>query len=530
MFVCVFRAGGSVDSGNEDMPNLTVIGNKGTSVLPYSPGSSVRGILDAAGIHVRSGCRGNGACGFCLVQVKEGTVNDPTKIERLTLSPEQFKKSLRLACQVMPHEDLRIRLHYAVSGEPASDESQGDWLMSDVRYGNPRLFEAFVKAAQYIVRLNTQYDVWDYLGKFITTHFPANWTAFVRRDDLSDISIHHSTLNDVVAAERILMEDVRALVLDVLESGFLATRIIFTPEPSMTVFLPVAEGPRTGQVMLIGHKAVDPLPNALLNIYLAIAGLAGATSERLQNERELNKDRAHLEDLVKKRTSELADVNTELEAFSYSVSHDLRAPLRSIAGFSNALRDEYAEKLDATGMDYLGRVMAGCHRMEALINDLLDLSRVSRFDIKRVRIDLSALASSIADELRAAEPERDVQFVIAAGLSALCDERLMIIALENLLGNAWKFTGKLSQAVIEFGLIDSKFGPSFFVKDNGAGFDNRFAGKLFTSFLRLHTQEEFFGTGIGLATVKRIINRHGGRVWAEGEVGKGATVFFTLGA
>jgi len=512
------------------MPKLTVIGSENTRVLPFSPGSSIREILAAAGIHVRTGCRGNGACGFCLVQVEEGHVNDPTENERLTLSPEQFDQGLRLACQVMPVKDLRIRLRYPVWGEPASVESQGGWNMSGVRYGNPLLFEAFVKLAQYIVRLKTQQDVWDNLGKFITTHFPADWTAFVRRDVLSSaISIHHSMLPDAIAVERILTEEVRALISDVLESGFLASRVIFAPEPSMTIFLPVAEGSRTEQVMLIGHKAVDPLPNALLNIYLTVAGLAGATSERLLNELELNKDRAHLEELVKERTAELTTVNTELEAFSYAVSHDLRAPLRSIAGFSQALRDEYAEKLDATGKDYLRRIMAGGRRMEELINALLELSRASRSDIKSVRVDLSALARNIADELRIAEPERNVELVIAGGLSAICDERLMIIALENLLGNAWKFTGKRSPAIIEFGLSDSECGPAFFVKDNGAGFDNKHAGKLFTTFHRLHTQEEFSGTGVGLVTVKRIIHRHGGAVWAEGEVGKGATVYFTLG-
>jgi signal transduction histidine kinase/ferredoxin len=511
------------------MPKLTVIGNEGTRVLSFSPGSSVREILDAAGIHVRTGCRGNGACGFCLVQVKEGSVNEPTENERLTLSAVQFEQNLRLACQVMPREDLRIRFRYAGFGEQALVESQNSWSMSEARYGNPRLFEAFVKSAQYIVRLKTQQDVWDHLGKFITTHFPANWTAFVRRDDGSGFTIHHGTLPDAAIAEQIFTREVRALVSDVLESGFLASRVIAAPEPSMTVFLPVAEGPRTAQVMLIGHKAIDPLPNELLNIYLAVAGLAGATSERLLNERELNKERAHLEEVVKERTSELAAVNRELEAFSYSVSHDLRAPLRSIAGFSQALSDEYAEKLDAVGKDYLKRITAGSRRMDGLINDLLELSRASRADLKTVRTNLSALARNIAAELRTADPERDTEFVIADGLSAICDERLMIVALENLFSNAWKFTGKRARAVIEFGLTDGESGPAFFVKDNGAGFDDRYAGKLFTSFHRLHTQEEFSGTGIGLATVKRIIDRHDGKIWAKGEVGKGATVFFTLG-
>jgi light-regulated signal transduction histidine kinase (bacteriophytochrome) len=211
------------------------------------------------------------------------------------------------------------------------------------------------------------------------------------------------------------------------------------------------------------------------------------------------------------------------------VSHDLRAPLRSIAGFSQALSDEYAEKLDAVGKDYLKRITAGSRRMDGLINDLLELSRASRADLKTVRTNLSALARNIAAELRTADPERDTEFVIADGLSAICDERLMIVALENIFSNAWKFTGKRARAVIEFGLTDGESGPAFFVKDNGAGFDDRYAGKLFTSFHRLHTQEEFSGTGIGLATVKRIIDRHGGKIWAKGEVGKGATVFFTLG-
>ncbi|HSL00326.1 MAG TPA: CHASE domain-containing protein, partial [Rubrobacteraceae bacterium] len=217
---------------------------------------------------------------------------------------------------------------------------------------------------------------------------------------------------------------------------------------------------------------------------------------------------------------ELEGANQELEAFSYSVSHDLRAPLRSIDGFSQILLEDYADRLDEEGRDYLARVRAASEHMGNLIDDLLDLSRVSRGPLRREVVDLSVMAEGIIQQLRKAQPEREVEFVAEEGIVAFGDVSLLAVALENLLGNAWKFTSGKPAARIEFG-TSHQTGPGllalvYYVRDNGAGFDMQYADKLFGAFQRLHSADEFEGTGIGLATVARIVHRHGGRVWAEG--------------
>jgi PAS domain S-box-containing protein len=235
-----------------------------------------------------------------------------------------------------------------------------------------------------------------------------------------------------------------------------------------------------------------------------------------------------LERRVAERTHALQTANRELEAFSYSVSHDLRAPLRAINGFSRLLEEEYAASLDAKARDYLGRVRAGSLKMGELIDDLLELSRVSRHAMKREQADLSALAAEIAAELEAGEPDRRVDWSIAPGIVAHCDIGLMRSALLNLLGNAWKYTSRREHARIEFGLVEQNGRSVYFIRDDGIGFDMRFATKLFGAFQRLHAPSEFPGTGIGLATVARILHRHGGEVWAESAPGQGATFRFTL--
>src|SRR5215208_2993165 len=235
--------------------------------------------------------------------------------------------------------------------------------------------------------------------------------------------------------------------------------------------------------------------------------------------------------LAERASKDLEDANSELEAFSYSVSHNLRAPLRSIDGFSRILLEDYADKLDEEGADYLGRVRVASKHMALLIEDLLELSRVSRGPLRREVIDLSAMVRDIVKKLERAHPERRVEFVAQEGVVAFGDANLLAVALENLLGNAWKFTSKRDEATIEFGVEVPHGGGSvaYYVREDGAGFDPRHADKLFGAFQRMHGSEEFEGTGIGLATVARIVHRHGGRAWAKSQVGEGATFCFTLG-
>lgn len=237
-----------------------------------------------------------------------------------------------------------------------------------------------------------------------------------------------------------------------------------------------------------------------------------------------------LERRVTERTAELAAANKELESFSYSVSHDLRAPLRSIDGFSQMLEDDYAAKLDVKARTYIQKVRAATQRMGQLIDDLLNLARVSRFEMQRESVNLSEISHSIASEFSRASSDRRVEWVIAPHLRASGDPRLLRIVLDNLLGNAWKYTSRHEHARIEFGQINLGGAAAYFVKDDGAGFDVRYTNQLFRPFQRLHGVEEFSGTGVGLATVHRIVERHGGRIWAEAAVEKGATFYFILGA
>ncbi len=273
-------------------------------------------------------------------------------------------------------------------------------------------------------------------------------------------------------------------------------------------------------------------------LFGADGGVEGVTltlidaTEREQRRQEAEKAwrsaRADLERRVSERTRELEMANRELETFSYSVSHDLRGPLRAIDGFTQMLGEDYRDRLDATGLDYIARVNQATVRMGALIDGLLDLSRLSRSELQPAQVDVSAMARDIVRLLRASEPTREVSVEIASGLRALGDPTLLRVALQNLIGNAWKFTAQRPDAGISVGQSVESGREVFFVRDNGAGFEAEYAHKLFQPFERLHAHNEFEGTGIGLATVRRIIQRHGGEVWAEGAPGEGATIYFTL--
>ncbi len=346
------------------------------------------------------------------------------------------------------------------------------------------------------------------------------------------------------AAEHDARHDVFGLIHPDDAPGVAETfaRILTTPGGSLRSELRVQHSDGSWRwIEVVGTNLLhEPGVQAIVANYSDVTERKHAATEI----RQLNES---LERRVRGRTAELETANKELEAFSYSVSHDLRVPLRAIDGFSKALVEDCAARLDDDGHHYLGRIRAATQRMGMLIDALLALSRLSRSDLHRTGVDVSELARSIAMELLATAPERPVEFVIAPGVVADADARLLRVVLENLLGNAWKYTARHASARIEVGYGESgcgnqgpgavrqspttnpKYPAVFFVRDDGAGFDMAFADKLFATFQRLHTAREFDGNGIGLATVKRIIHRHGGHIWAEAAVEQGATFYFTLG-
>ncbi|MBN2465534.1 PAS domain S-box protein [candidate division WOR-3 bacterium] len=285
------------------------------------------------------------------------------------------------------------------------------------------------------------------------------------------------------------------------------------------------QGKTLGSVSILMHEDVPLRDPGLVEAFVNQAAIA---IQHRRDADELERHREHLEELVRNRTAELEAANRELEAFSYSVSHDLRAPLRAIDGFTQALIEDQGTELNPRARDDLARVSSAAQRMAQLIDDLLDLARIARMPLDRRKVDLSELARVVVAELRQAAPDRKVEFLIPDGLTSPADPVLAAMVLQNLLGNSWKFTSRNPMASIEFGLVDDGGERVFFVRDDGVGFDMAYAGKLFAPFERLHPEHDFPGTGIGLAIVQRIVHRHGGRVWFEAEVDRGATCRFTL--
>ncbi len=274
------------------------------------------------------------------------------------------------------------------------------------------------------------------------------------------------------------------------------------------------------RIMLLNARQVQGASGSERIILLAIEDI----TERKEIEAGLERTR---KELVKARDAAEAS-NKELEAFSYSVSHDLRTPLRSIDGFSQALLEDYQDRLDDTAKSYLNRVRKATQHMGRLIDDMLKLSRVTRSEYRLETVDLSLMVRDIAETMKQEDPGRTVDVIIREGVTVNGDPALLKIALDNLIDNAWKFTGKEKRPQVEFGTILTAGKTAYFIRDNGVGFDMAYVDKLFGAFQRLHTSLEFPGTGIGLATVRRVINRHGGQVWVEAAVGKGATFYFTI--
>jgi signal transduction histidine kinase len=283
---------------------------------------------------------------------------------------------------------------------------------------------------------------------------------------------------------------------------------------------------KDGDKQLYLEISASPLRNAQNEIVGGIEVVRDVT-DRMKVDKEVRRLNQELEERVIERTAELEIANRELESFSYSVSHDLRAPLRHISSFTSLLESDYAARLDKDGQFYLSRIIAGCGKMGLLIDDLLELSQVTRRELRTTRVDLSRIVHSVAAALIESEPQRTVSFRIEDGLVVPGDERLLEVMLNNIIGNAWKYTAQKPEAVIEFACQNIASRPVFFIRDNGAGFDMNCADKLFTPFQRIHG-DEFEGTGIGLAIVQRIVHRHGGKIWADAAPGEGATFFFTL--
>jgi light-regulated signal transduction histidine kinase (bacteriophytochrome) len=397
------------------------------------------------------------------------------------------------------------------------------------------MVDAFIKASQYIVRLTAQQDVWDHLGKLIATYFPADWTAFAQRTSEGTISLDRCSLSDTSVDSRLLTEEVRSAIADVLDSGFLTMKLLSIPFPSTTVFLPISGESLQKKVMLIGHNGAEQIPKNVLDIYLSIAGLAGAAFERLESERELTSHKQHLEEMIKSATAQLAQrakelalSNQDLEHFAYVASHDLQEPLRAVTGFLGLLKKEYGEKLDATANEYVSHAVDGAERMSRLIYDLLAYSRIDSKGRNPTPIDANnALEGALVNLSSSLE---------AAGAKVTHDELPWVLGdptqisqlFQNLVGNAIKFKHDGRPCEIHVGTFGSGGWVTLFVKDNGIGIPQDQFERIFIIFQRLHTRDKYPGTGIGLAICKRIVERQGGRIWLESTPGEGATFYFTL--
>jgi two-component system sensor histidine kinase/response regulator len=345
------------------------------------------------------------------------------------------------------------------------------------------------------------------------------------------------------ALKWLLTHDFAVILLDVKMpemDGFETASLIRQRDKSRhtpILFLTAADSTQTQAVRGYAVGAVDYLVKPIVPefvrskvaVFVELAKKTELLKRQAQMLIESEQAARHLAETRAELVRDLEHKNRELESFSYAVSHDLRAPLRRIDSFSRALLESQGDRLDEAGRRFLGRVREASQHMSQLIDDVLYLSRVTRAELREQEVDLSALATLLLTRLQESEPHREVETKVRPGVVVNGDGQLLRIALQNLLDNAWKFTSKQEGARIEFGVAHVAGEPTYFVRDNGAGFDMTYADRLFVPFQRLHSQQEFPGSGIGLATVQRIIHRHGGRVWAEGLVGQGATFQFTLG-
>jgi PAS domain S-box-containing protein len=415
--------------------------------------------------------------------------------------------------------------------------------------GRERERLSFLTDATTILASSLNYqETLDNLTRLITSHL-ADWCSIMLRMEdgaVERVSSEHRDEQKQLLARRLQQgpqptPETQPALFDVLESGVpkiygqvdeeVLAHITRDPEQIGTLvpmglasamIVPlIAHKNVVGAIFMARSKRETSYHKDDLDLAVELARRAAASVENAQLHERTQELNEELEQRVLERTK-------DLESFSYSISHDLRAPLRGISGFAAALYEDYAERLDDRGRSYLERVQAGAQRMGELIDDLLNLSRLSSGEKYSHRVDLSELAEEVIAHLRERDPARRVGIRIEPGLKAVGDERLLRVLLENLLGNSWKFTRQREHALIELGRTTTEDGEAFFVSDNGAGFDMAYSDRLFQVFQRLHSSTDFEGTGIGLATAERIVKRHRGRIWAEGQVGRGARFYFTI--
>ena len=388
-------------------------------------------------------------------------------------------------------------------------------------FSDKQELKAFINAAQYLAGLTSGQDTWEEAGRVLVKFFGADFAAFARHHTNGAIEIDHWSFSGRGASARLPENEMIVAAGDVFESGFLTFISIKSDDPAAAAFFPILHENRVIAVMLVGHLSSPALENDTLDLYLAVAGLIGATYSRKIS-------LVQLEELVEERTAELTAVNQELERFSYSVSHDLRAPLRHMSGFVELLKKRLGDYPDAAARDYMNMISEASKKMGVLIDDLLNFSRLGHAQMQKTKVNLNALVKAVVQEIREDLKERDIRWEIDELPDVLADQSLLRLVIVNLVSNAVKFTSTRPKAEIKIGCRDEGDKITCSVTDNGVGFDMKFVHKLFGVFQRLHSQSEFEGTGIGLANIQRIISRHGGRVWAEGAVGQGATFYFTL--
>ena len=388
-------------------------------------------------------------------------------------------------------------------------------------FSDKQQLKAFINAAQYIAGLTSGQDIWEEAGKVLLRFFDADFAAFGRYEADGNIDIGYRLFSDGAASVPLLEQELKTAVRDVFESGFL-TFVSLPFDPPITVgFFPVLHQNRVVAVMIVGQLSTTRLQKEVLDLYLAVAGFIGSTYSR-------NISYSEMERRVLERTAQLTAANEELEAFAYSVSHDLRAPLRHMAGFAKLLQKRIEGLPDEKNIHYTNMIEEAAKRMGMLIDDLLSFSRTGRVEMRKVEFSMKGLMLDSIRDLGAETMGRVISWDIGELPSVWGDPSLLKLVCDNLLSNAIKFTRTRPRAEIRIGYKDDRDEVIFFVRDNGVGFDMGNVDRLFGVFHRLHNQDEFEGTGIGLANVRRIISRHGGRTWAEGSTEEGAAFYFTL--